>query len=461
MADQPVWNPSDKDADVTLSNSDRTWSRAANAGAVTVRSTIGLNNGAWYVEEIVGAIGGTAQGRRGFATAASSLASAPGETSTSWALTDQAVLRANGSGSTDLGTNIAETETVSRWIDIDNGRIWYGRNGTVYSGNPAAGTGAHQTFTGGTTVYLASGAINSISGRSGTLTLLADYLNPTPSGFTAGWGSSGPTTFDQSLAATLTATPSIRKTVHKGIVAQVAATAALTAIRVYTRALTASLALSASIRKEVQKRVAATLDSAASIRKTVAKRLAATLDSAAFLARAFPVRLVATLSSSATMRKTISKILAATTALSASVQRIKVAIVQLSATISLSASIATIRLFYRTLTATVSLTASIRRTISKRLVATQPMLAKPLAWIAYLFSATRNDKPNWNQCPRCARKVRPNKLIQQMEYRGPRLVWTGLYVCHSCLDEPQPQGRWPRETGGDPKPVILARPRRD
>lgn len=267
--------------------------------------------------------------------------------------------------------------------------------------------------------------------------------------------------FAQPLSASLTATPSIRKTVLKGIAAQLAATALLTARAIFSRALAASLTATASIRKEVAKGLSATLDGVGSIRKMVAKGLSATLASTALLAKAFPLRLVASLSASASIRKTVSKGLAATVALTASMQRVKTAIVHMTATATMTASISIVRLFYRTLTATLTGTASIRRTISKRLVATQSMLAKPIAWIAYQFAAIRNDKPNWNQCPRCARKVRPNKMHQQMEFRGPRLVWTGLYVCHSCLDEPQQQGIWPRETGGDPKPVILARPRRD
>lgn len=270
-----------------------------------------------------------------------------------------------------------------------------------------------------------------------------------------------PTSVDQALSANLTGTASIRKTVSKGIVAILASTASIVASTIFARTLAASLTATASIRKEVAKGLSATLDGVASIRKVVAKGLSATLASTALLAKAFPLRLVASLSASASIRKTVEKRLAAAATLTASMTRVKTAIVHMTATATMTASISIVRLFYRTLTATLTGTASIRRTISKRLVATQSMLAKPIAWIAYQFAAIRNDKPNWNQCPRCARKVRPNKMHQQMEFRGPRLVWTGLYVCHSCLDEPQQQGIWPRETGGDPKPVILARPRRD
>lgn len=267
--------------------------------------------------------------------------------------------------------------------------------------------------------------------------------------------------FSQSVSASLTATPSIQKTVNKGLLASLASTASLTARTIFARTLTATISLSASIRKEIAKGLSAPITATASIVKTVSKGLSAAGSFTAAIAKAFPVHLSTSLTASASITKTIAKTLSASLGLTATMQRVKTAIVHLSASVSLTASLATIRVFQQALSASITLTASMTKTISKRLVATQSMIARPIRWVATLLAATRGDKPNWNQCARCSRKVRPNKLLQQMEYRGPRLVWTGLYVCSSCIDEPQPQGVWPRETGGDPKPVILARPRRD
>ena len=267
--------------------------------------------------------------------------------------------------------------------------------------------------------------------------------------------------FSQSVSAALTATPSIQKTVNKGLLASLASTASLTARTIFARTLTATTSLSASISKEIAKGLSAPITATASIVKTVSKSLSATCSFTAAIAKAFPVHLSASLTASASITKTIAKSLAASLGLTATMRRVKTAIVHLSASVSLTASLATIRVFQQALSASITLTASMTKTISKRLVVTQSMIARPIRWVATLLAATRGDKPNWNQCARCSRKVRPNKLLQQMEYRGPRLIWTGLYVCSSCIDDPQPQGIWPRETGGDPKPVILARPRRD
>ena len=161
------------------------------------------------------------------------------------------------------------------------------------------------------------------------------------------------------------------------------------------------------------------------------------------------------------MTRTIYKFLSGALPMTGVLGKIKAVVVNMSASVGMTATMLASTLFIRSLSASITLTASIRRTIAKTLSAPLPVIARPIAWVASMFAATRHDKPNWNQCARCWRKQRPNKMHQQMEYRGPRLVWTGAYVCHSCLDDPQPQEIWPRETGGDPKPVILARPRRD
>lgn len=287
------------------------------------------------------------------------------------------------------------------------------------------------------------------------------------------------TTYDKSLSANLTLTATmrrlifkrasgalpmganLRKTVTKGMSAALSLTATLARIAVFPLHLVANMTAAASIRKEIAKGLSAPITATASIVKTVSKGLSATCSLTAAIAKAFPVHLSASLTASASITKTIAKSLVASLGLTATMQRVKTAIVHLSASVSLTASLATIRVFQQALSASITLTASMTKTISKRLVATQSMIARPIRWVATLLAATRGDKPNWNQCARCSRKVRPNKLLQQMEYRGPRLIWTGLYVCSSCIDEPQPQGIWPRETGGDPKPVILARPRRD
>lgn len=72
--------------------------------------------------------------------------------------------------------------------------------------------------------------------------------------------------------------------------------------------------------------------------------------------------------------------------------------------------------------------------------------------------ATKGDIPNWNHCARCHKEMRPNQMLQQNRRVGSTVVWTGIYVCPDCWDPIHPQDRWPRNTGGDPRPVPNARP---
>ena len=417
MPQQPYWNPADKDPDVVLASSDRAASVTGTGNVGAVRSTVSLSSGKWYVEfDLIPSGGANAAG--GVGTSSMDLALRPGTDANSWAILGTGQLRHNAT-TTAYGDNVGAPCRMA--VDIDNGLIWFGEPSGVWfnGGDPATGTNpAFSGLPGG--LFIVFGAASSAGTKSSTLRLLADYAEATPTGFVAGWGS---TTTNQSLTATIS--------------------------------------LSASIRREIAKGLSAPITATASIVKTVSKGMSATCSLTAAIAKAFPVHLSASLTASASITKTIAKSLVVSLGLTATMQRVKTAIVHLSASVSLTASLATIRVFQQALSASITLTASMTKTISKRLVATQSMIARPIRWVATLLAATRGDKPNWNQCARCSRKVRPNKLLQQMEYRGPRLVWTGLYVCSSCIDEPQPQGIWPRETGGDPKPVILARPRRD
>lgn len=189
MANQPYWNPSDKDSDVTLSNGDRTWQQSA--GTVgAVRSTVGLSSGKWRVQLTQITANGSAC-RHGFATGSHSIAVPPGNTGTnSWAINGQGTLEYNGTSGNDYA-NYANNGVVSLYIDIGAGKIWYGDASGPYAGDPAAGTGAMHTFTPGTTVYLCGGMDGGGSTRGGTLRLLADYSGSPPSGFTDGWGTTG------------------------------------------------------------------------------------------------------------------------------------------------------------------------------------------------------------------------------------------------------------------------------
>lgn len=182
------WNPSDKAANVALSDLNRVATGSV-ASAGNVRSVTGKNSGKWYIEFVasnfISSMG------CGFATSAASLATFLGGTATGWALWGNYAgvdLRryTNNTFVTHSARTMATGEVFGLAIDITTGNAWWSENGTFFSGNPAAGTGAMATFTGGTTIYLACSPFPSGSAwrlRANPV----EIANAAPSGFTAGW----------------------------------------------------------------------------------------------------------------------------------------------------------------------------------------------------------------------------------------------------------------------------------
>lgn len=194
MADQPFWNPSDKDSGINLADSNRTWRcSVGNPGAV--RSTVGLASGKWHVQISHISNGGSAA-RHGFATASHPIDTPPGDSATSWVIDGNATYRhdsVNGPDFNDFSPldsdNYGEGDPVDLFIDIDAGKIWFGYSGAAFSGDPAAGTDPAYTFTPGARIYLAGGYNGGGAAiRGGTLRLPNAYAGGTPTGFTAGWG---------------------------------------------------------------------------------------------------------------------------------------------------------------------------------------------------------------------------------------------------------------------------------
>lgn len=60
-------------------------------------------------------------------------------------------------------------------------------------------------------------------------------------------------------------------------------------------------------------------------------------------------------------------------------------------------------------------------------------------------------------CDRCSQVVFHDQLQWQMEYRGNKLMRTGVLVCPRCIDKPQPQDRTVI-LQPDPVPVKDPRP---
>jgi hypothetical protein len=141
-----TWNPADKAAGITLSGDDLIATNN-NGARSNVRSTTSHSSGKRYYEVTAGvfAPGGT------FGAICTALAGA--------SLTLAAGAGADDSGYFSGGLVVVGNLTVATLdsyttgdvlgcaIDLDAGKGWYSKNGVFASGDPAAGTGEHFTFT--------------------------------------------------------------------------------------------------------------------------------------------------------------------------------------------------------------------------------------------------------------------------------------------------------------------------
>jgi hypothetical protein len=168
-------NPLDKGPDVNTvvnGNLDATWN--SNSGH-TIRSTMSVSSGKWYWEftnvnnlscgvvkselKIIPASGSLWPGSDGFG-AGGSFAYRP----------DNGNKTTNSTG-TSYGATFTTTDVIGCALDLDNGKIWWSKNGTfIASGDPAAGTN------------------EAYSGLSGTFSPAWGYINPGAQTLTVNFG---------------------------------------------------------------------------------------------------------------------------------------------------------------------------------------------------------------------------------------------------------------------------------
>jgi hypothetical protein len=140
-----TWNPSDKDANITLSNGDLTAAATVHADTC-VRSTVSKNWGKLYLEFVASAVGNMEGPIVGFGTSQASLTNYVGSDNKAWGyfigVGDTAAYRYYNGSSVRFGFgNGAAGNTIMLAIDFNLGMIWAGHQGTwQLSGDPAAGT---------------------------------------------------------------------------------------------------------------------------------------------------------------------------------------------------------------------------------------------------------------------------------------------------------------------------------
>jgi len=147
-----TWNSTWANPTLTNGNLDYT----TTSGSTSAIGTLGVSSGKWYFEVLT-------------TTSACAIGVAPpdlfnkeiGETSTSYSYTYSGTKYTNGSTSA-YGNSYTANDIIGVALDLDNGKIWFSKNGTFQaSGDPAAGTNA------------------AFTGLSGTLTAAVSRMTPT------------------------------------------------------------------------------------------------------------------------------------------------------------------------------------------------------------------------------------------------------------------------------------------
>lgn len=186
------WNPSDKNLNVSLSDSNKVAANDAAASWCAVRGATSRNAGKRYFEAVY--LSGTNWAViAGLASSVHGLSQYPGESSSSWGLqcqTSGASGAAYHSGA-QIGSvaQLAVNDYIRVAVDFDTGELWLGNpSAYVLGGDPAAGTTPTATFTPGTQLFPCGGLYDNGPDASLRLRVLnSEFAGSVPSGFT-GWG---------------------------------------------------------------------------------------------------------------------------------------------------------------------------------------------------------------------------------------------------------------------------------
>ena len=142
-----VWNalpPGGSSTYATLSNGNLDASLPASGKAIA--QTIFPQSGKWYCEIDFVSGGGAGGGLRIGVINEKNIAIDLGSTANSWAYLADGRVYHNASAPS-YGVSSSPGDTLMMALDIDAGKLWYGKNGTwMSSGNPGAGSNPSQTF---------------------------------------------------------------------------------------------------------------------------------------------------------------------------------------------------------------------------------------------------------------------------------------------------------------------------
>ena len=185
VAATSTFNPADKNASLTLSTNNLTVTDAGatNGSAHVVRGTVSRSAGKRYFES-KNNVGNYGDDRVGIAKPAASLSAYLGLVAASAAMSSTG--EADIGGAAKAGTAFTTGDVVMVAVDLTNGLIYFGVNGTWVSGqSPVAGTGGYSITAGA--AYFPAVQTDTPTDKFTLNTGGSAFAYPMPTGFTA-WG---------------------------------------------------------------------------------------------------------------------------------------------------------------------------------------------------------------------------------------------------------------------------------
>jgi hypothetical protein len=150
-----TWNPLDKSASITLSGSDLVASNADASANHSVRATKGKSTGKWYWEITVNSATANSGAEIGVGSSSVGLDVKMASSATGWTFQENNYY-GNDGNYTIAGNTWGTGDVISIAIDMDAGKIWWRKNGTWTSGNPADGSSPKYSNLSGTVYPMCS-----------------------------------------------------------------------------------------------------------------------------------------------------------------------------------------------------------------------------------------------------------------------------------------------------------------
>ncbi len=187
-ASYSTWNPSDKHANITLSNGNMRATTTTDGG-YSVRSTAAISGKRYFEFELRSDLGGEVCAA-GVATASEALTKFVGETTKSageW-YPNNTIYANNSVVANQTNSSPGSVQRYKVCVDSATRKVWISREDLSYplSGDPAAGTNPTYTLSGTDGIYACATPYENVNTYVDLVSNPADMTGSPPSGFTAG-----------------------------------------------------------------------------------------------------------------------------------------------------------------------------------------------------------------------------------------------------------------------------------